>query len=222
MNEIEGLQFLNAGSQATTQGPARDELGQEAFLELMIAQFRNQDPFEPMTNGEFLGQLAQFGTVSGIQELQDSFGGLSQAINSDQALQASNLVGHRVLATSDLGFHSEERPLSGAIELQGSVSQFDVEITDVSGALVRTISLGPQDAGLIHFDWDGITLDGEQAANGVYQVTTRVQRGSSTETLPTLIQAEVESVSLGRDGRGIRLNTFGQGTLLFSQIDRIL
>ena len=35
----------------------------------MITQFKNQDPFEPMDNGEFLGQLAQFSTVNGIDSL---------------------------------------------------------------------------------------------------------------------------------------------------------
>ena len=48
---------------------ARDSLGQEDFLTLMITQFRNQDPFEPMDNGQFLGQLAQFSTVNGIDSL---------------------------------------------------------------------------------------------------------------------------------------------------------
>ena len=38
------------------QAKARDELGQQDFLTLMISQFQNQDPFEPMDNGEFLGR----------------------------------------------------------------------------------------------------------------------------------------------------------------------
>ena len=41
------------------QQESRDNLGQDDFLTLMITQFQNQDPFEPMDNGEFLGQLAR-------------------------------------------------------------------------------------------------------------------------------------------------------------------
>ena len=55
-------------SQRATQGPD-EQLGQEDFLRLMLAQLDNQDPFAPMESGEFLGQLAQFGTVSGISEM---------------------------------------------------------------------------------------------------------------------------------------------------------
>ena len=51
----------------------KEELGQDQFLKLMTTQLQNQDPFKPMENGEFLSQMAQFGTVSGIQGLQDSF-----------------------------------------------------------------------------------------------------------------------------------------------------
>ena len=68
------------------------DLGQEDFLTLMISQFRNQDPFEPMDNGDFLGQLAQFGTVNGIEQLNSAFAGLAGSIQSDQALQADKHV----------------------------------------------------------------------------------------------------------------------------------
>ena len=61
-----------AGSASQGSGvKKKDQLGQEEFLELMIAQLKNQDPFKAMDPSQFLGQLAQFGTVSGIQEMQE-------------------------------------------------------------------------------------------------------------------------------------------------------
>ncbi len=222
MNAIENnalVQQINAG---TGETPPQTELGQEAFLELMIAQFRNQDPFEPMTNGEFLSQLAQFGTVSGVQELQGAFDGLASAISSDQALSASNLVGHDVLARSELANLASGNTIRGAVEVQGASETIEIDVTDASGQLVRTLSLGPQSGGLVEFEWDGLDADGDSAATGVYQLTARVLRGGRTETVGTLIRTEVESVSIPRDGRGIRLNTAEQGALLFSDVDRIL
>jgi len=82
---------------------SRTELGQQDFLELMITQFKNQDPFEPMDNGDFLGQLAQFSTVSGIESLNQGFAGLSESMQSDQILQAASLVGHTILASTPVG-----------------------------------------------------------------------------------------------------------------------
>ncbi len=54
-----------AGSASQGSGvKKKDQLGQAEFLELMIAQLKNQDPFKAMDPSQFLGQLAQFGTVS--------------------------------------------------------------------------------------------------------------------------------------------------------------
>ncbi len=90
---------------------ARDSLGQEDFLTLMISQFRNQDPFEPMDNGEFLGQLAQFSTVNGISSLNAAFAGLAGSMQDNQALQAAGLVGHSVLAVTDIAYLDDEQSL---------------------------------------------------------------------------------------------------------------
>ena len=46
-----------------------NELGKNEFLELLVAQMNNQNPLEPQENGEFIGQLAQFSTVEGVEKL---------------------------------------------------------------------------------------------------------------------------------------------------------
>ncbi|MBE0509915.1 MAG: flagellar hook assembly protein FlgD, partial [Gammaproteobacteria bacterium] len=73
------------------------ELGQDEFMTLMLAQMKHQDPMNPMENGDFIAQLAQFRTVTGIDQLNNSFNGFSQTMQSSQALQASSLVGREVL-----------------------------------------------------------------------------------------------------------------------------
>ncbi len=221
VNNTDALAGLGLTGQPETT-KRNDEIGQDDYLTLMLAQFENQDPFEPMTNGEFLGQIAQFGTVSGIQELQDSFTDLSASLQSEQALQAATLVGQRVLARSDIATLTPGEPIDGAIELDSSVQSLDIEITDASGQLVRTLSLGAQDAGFTEFSWDGIGSDGEAVAAGEYRLAARVNRGGVTETLEPLVAAQIDSVTLGRNGEGLTLNTSAQGGLSFAQVERIL
>ena len=105
----------------------------------MIAQFRNQDPFEPMDNGDFLGQLAQFGTVNGIEQLNSSFYDLSESIFSEQALQAANLVGHSVLARTDTAYLEGGGVLAGAIELASSASNVQIDIMLTISSIVLTL-----------------------------------------------------------------------------------
>ena len=50
----------------------KSSLGQEDFLKLMTTQLQNQDPFAPMENGEFIAQMAQFSTVTGITEMGET------------------------------------------------------------------------------------------------------------------------------------------------------
>ncbi len=204
------------------QAKRRDQLGQEDFLTLMITQFRNQDPFEPMDNGEFLGQLAQFSTVNGIESLNSSFGGLSMAMQDNQALQAASLVGHRVLAVTDIGHLESNSPMRGALELTSSAGNVQIDITDETGQLVQRLDLGQQAAGLIEFEWDGISARGERADAGLYQVSARVVRGQEIESVPTVIESRIQSVTLGQFGGGLTLNLEGGQEMPLGQVYRII
>ncbi|MGB5256299.1 MAG: flagellar hook assembly protein FlgD [Woeseiaceae bacterium] len=204
------------------QQKARDELGQEDFLTLMISQFQNQDPFEPMDNGEFLGQLAQFSTVNGIGSLNSSFSGLAASMQDNQALQAAGLVGRSVLAVTDIGSLSEGGSLQGAIELEASAGNVQIDITNRNGELVQRLELGQQPSGLVNFAWDGVDSTGRRAESGQYQVTARVIRGSEVESAPTVIQAEIKSVTLGQFGGGMTLNLAGGQQMPLGQIYQII
>ena len=88
---------LGLGKKIEGDKANKNDMDQEAFLTLMIAQLKNQDPMAPMENGEFLGQMAQFSTVSGIQGLQDSMGDMVSSFQASQTLQASSLLDRDVL-----------------------------------------------------------------------------------------------------------------------------
>ena len=201
---------------------ARDSLGQEDFLTLMISQFQNQDPFEPMDNGEFLGQLAQFSTVNGISSLNSAFEGLAGSMQDNQALQAAGLVGRSVLAVTDVGTLNDGAPLKGGLELESSAANVQVDITNRSGELVQRLDLGQQPAGLVRFAWDGVDSSGQRADSGLYQVTARVIRGTEIESAPTVIEAEIQSVTLGQFGGGMTLNLAGGQEMPLGQVYQII
>lgn len=199
-----------------------DELGQADFLTLMITQFKNQDPFKPMENGEFLGQIAQFSTVSGIESLNTSFAGLADSIQGEQALQAANLVGHSVLAVTDVGYLAEGGQINGVIELEASAGEVQIDIADESGELLQTLSLGQQPAGMTSFSWDGTDAAGEALAAGHYKVSARVVRGAQVESTAIALESNIQSVTLGQFGSGMLLNLNGGGTLSLSQVYQII
>lgn len=204
------------------QQARNDELGQSDFLTLMITQFKNQDPFKPMENGEFLGQIAQFSTVSGIDSLNTAFSGLAETIQGEQALQAANLVGHKVLAVSEFGYLGEGGQINGVVELEASASEVQIDIRNESGELLQTLSLGEQPAGLVRFSWDGTDASGEPVDPGQYRIAARVVRGAEVESAATAIEANIESVTLGKFGSGMLLNLTGGATMSLSQVYQII
>jgi flagellar basal-body rod modification protein FlgD len=73
------------------------QVGQDQFLQLMVAQLKAQDPLEPLKDQEFLGQLAQFSTLSGIEKLNANF---ADMLSLQQITQGSNLIGRQVVYTN--------------------------------------------------------------------------------------------------------------------------
>ena len=63
------LKKLGVQKEADDSRGNKDTLGQSDFLKLMTTQLQNQDPFAPMENAEFIAQMAQFSTVTGIQDM---------------------------------------------------------------------------------------------------------------------------------------------------------
>ena len=225
MNEIDTQNpFTQLGlSGATrTKTNANDDLGQAEFLELMTAQLQFQDPLEPMENGEFLGQMAQFGTVNGINELNTTFNSLNSSFQSNLALQASTLVGRKVLIPSETGYLSDTGGLSGSVELGQSAKEVTIRVTNATGQLLHQQLLGVQPKGLSNFVWDGKDSTGAPSPAGKYMISAEVDRGTSVSAGAILSIVDVESVTIGKVGQDLTLSLSGLGNISMADVRKIL
>jgi flagellar basal-body rod modification protein FlgD len=224
MNEIDTKNLfspLGLSSASAAKTKENDELGQAEFLELMTAQLRFQDPLEPMENGDFLGQIAQFGTVSGINELNTTANSLNSSFQSNQALQASTLVGRKVLIPSETGYLGATGGLSGSVELEQSAQEVSVRITNASGQLVHQQLLGEQPKGLSNFAWDGLDITGAPFPAGKYSISAEVNRGTSVSAGSILSVVDVESVTIGKAGQDLTLSISGLGNINMADVRKI-
>lgn len=211
------LSDLGLGLKSSTT--KKDQLGQQDFLKLLTTQLTNQDPTKPLDSTQFLGQIAQFSTVSGIQDLQKSFDALSSSLGSSQSLQAASLVGHGVLYPSSTGYLDAKGGLSGGVDLP-SAGQLVVEITDAGGQVVRRLDYGTKAAGTAYFNWDGTDGSGATLPPGSYGMRASLIQNGSAQALSTLAAGMVESVSVGSSG--LNLNLSGLGPVAFSDVRQIL
>lgn len=204
-----------------------NELGQSAFLELMITQMNNQDPLSPQDNTEFVAQLAQFSSVEGLERLNKNFQDFSGTFMSNQALQASSLVGRSVTVKAESARLMAGDIIAGSVELPAASSDLSISIFDQSGSLVAKIPVGQAPKGETVFRWDGenIEVNGELlewqaeevAPAGEYRFEVYASQEGEVEQLETSLSANVNSVTLGTDGT-LTLNLAGVGAVNIADI----
>ncbi|UUD64985.1 flagellar hook assembly protein FlgD [Pseudomonas seleniipraecipitans] len=195
------------------------ELGKDQFLNLLVAQLNNQNPLEPQGNGEFIAQLAQFSTVEGVEKLNSSMETILSGYQSSQALQASSLVGRKVIVPVDKAMVDTSESFKASAVLPTSSSNVYVNVYDSAGSVVSRINLGEQKAGNVSFIWDGKDSSGNVMKPGTYRFEAQATYGNETKGLYTLLPANVDSVTLG--GNELMLNLAGVGNVPLSQVQVI-
>lgn len=202
--------------QDTTQNK---ELGKNEFLNLLVAQLNNQNPLEPQGNGEFIAQLAQFSQVEGIEKLNTSMGSLLSGYQSSQALQASSMVGRKVIVPTDKAVVDTSESFKASAVLPVTSSNVFVNVYNSAGSVVNRINLGEKAAGNVSFIWDGKDSSGNLLPPGTYKFEAQATYDGETKGLHTLLPANVDSVTLG--GSELMLNLAGLGTVPLSQVQVI-
>jgi flagellar basal-body rod modification protein FlgD len=200
-----------------------EALGQADFMQLLITQLENQDPLSPQDNTAFVAQLAQFSSLQGIENLNASFGEMTQSLKSSQAIQASSLVGHLVFVNSDTARVDAANgvPMVGIAEVTEPVDDMLINIYDSFGTLVHQKLLGGQDPGEVNFVWSGELENGTMAPPGKYRMEAMGLVDGETRGFQTSIAANVNSVTIGADG-ALTLNVDGVGPLGINEVKEIL
>ena len=221
MSTVDSNQSLNnildkLGIQPQEQKKRADgsALGQEDFLKLMTTQLQNQDPFAPMENADFIAQMAQFSTVTGIQEMNSSIGKLVEEFDQARIATASNLLGHSVLVPGNIGRADENGELHGVLDLPDSTILTQLTYRDAdTNAELYVEDLGPRSAGLVGFKWSDIPeeiLDG----NKRIKIEALIDTGSGPEQLSPSIYSKVISASVGSgESKQVLLNIEDYGDL---------
>ncbi|NVJ60373.1 MAG: flagellar hook assembly protein FlgD [Gammaproteobacteria bacterium] len=212
---------LGLSQQETLDNGRKESLGQSDFLALLTTQLANQDPFDPMDNKEFISQMAEFSSLSGMQELNQNFNALATSLTSNQALQASALVGRSVMVPTSIGYLGETGEVEGRVTLNQSTQNVWGEVKDASGQVVRRFELGSYSSGDLEFSWDGLGENGERMPEGAYSINIYGQVGGTTEQIGTVMKAQVNSVNLAGANGQVVLNLTGLGSVNLSDISEI-
>lgn len=202
----------------------KSDLSQADFLRLMTEQLKNQDPLKPLSNAEFVSQMAQMSTAQGVGDLRGSLDGMAEAMNSDQALRGASLIGRNALIETNRLALAADPNVPGAFTAEGvaaapSSGLVTIEITTANGALVRRLQVQAQGAGDVAFRWDGVNEQGQAMPADTYRMRAVFGEGRNAQAAGTGAMAPIESVTL--DPQGLMLNLRGLGTAPLSAIRRL-
>jgi flagellar basal-body rod modification protein FlgD len=140
MSSVTGTNTNATASSALGASLGTGKLDQQAFLNLLITQLRNQDPIEPQSNTEFLAQLAQFSQLQQTQTLTETI--QAQTLMQQLTFGAS-LAGHTVKYVDDSG--AEQTGVVSSVRVESSGLLLQVNGRDVPLGSVFEI-LAPADS----------------------------------------------------------------------------
>ena len=210
------LAAMNPAKETAKSGAAA---AQDRFMTLLVTQMKNQDPLNPMDNAQVTSQLAQLPTVTGIDKMNTTLESLIGSFQSNQSLQAANMIGHGVLVPGASVALADGKGMLG-VELAEPADKVLVTIRDAAGQLVHKIDMGSMKVGMQQLQWDGATDNGGAAANGQYTFEVTATRAGEKVDVTKLAFGKVDSVSTG--AQGVKLNIPSLGTVNFTDVRQIL
>jgi flagellar basal-body rod modification protein FlgD len=213
------IDSLKQGSaKEKTDAEKAGALTQSDFFALLTQQLAFQDPTKPVENDQMIAQMTSFTMADGISSMNNNFKDFAASMNSNQALQASSLVGRNVLVNSNKLVFDGTNEAVGSAEVPPNTSSLTVKVYNAAGELVRSApALEPQ-KGKFDYVWDGKDNNGNTLKSGLYTVKVEAEVAGENQALKTSTYVPVTSVTLGKSTGDMTLNLFGLGAKKLSDI----
>lgn len=202
-------QLSTATSSSST---STNDLDKQAFLNLLVAQLKYQDPLEPMENTEFVAQLAQFSNLEQLYDVNTNLQTNSLLVQSMSNATIPSLIGKEITGLSNTFSLDESGDSSFAYQIESS-AEVTVAIYSSDGDLVRTLDMGDAEAGRHWVQWDGKNSSGSTMEAGEYYFeVTATDADGQTLDVETLIKGTVTGVRFEEGNPVILIGNLEIGT----------
>jgi flagellar basal-body rod modification protein FlgD len=155
------------------EGP-HNQMGKDEFMKLLAFQLQNQDPLNPMDQGKFTGELAQFSQLEQLTHLNKQFSDNNKTQAMQDKFYAASFVGKKVVTQgSTLNLKNSGDPGDVLFKLDGDASRVMIRIMDEKNNIIGEIWKEGMSGGSHQVTWDGVSLDGTPAVKGTYRAQVR-------------------------------------------------
>lgn len=195
LNSINGTTSTSSSttsSSSSTGVQSASDL-QTEFMQLLVAQLKNQDPSAPTDSTQFVTQLAQISQLEAAQTTNTDLSSLQQAQSASTNAAMAGLVGKTVTAKASTLTSDGVTPPALQLHLDGAASKVEVDILDSQGNKVKTLQVGPMAAGDNAVNW--AVAGGGNLPAGSYTVQVAASQGSSTINATPEIKGVISSLT---------------------------
>ncbi len=154
-----------------------DPLGRNAFLTMMLAQLKHQDPLNPLDGTDFSAQLAQFSSLEQMFHMNDNLGSILTSLDAKSNDNIMDYIGKDVLSF-DNSLDITEGRLTDKHYSIDQPAEIKITIYDANGLPVRNFYPGPTEAGTHQVEWDGFDDQGNLMDDGRYYFQISANNGS--------------------------------------------
>lgn len=182
--------FISNQLRDTSETVKEDTLGKDAFLTMMVAQLKNQDPLNPMDGTDFTAQLAQFSSLEQQITMNSSLNSILESLNNTAENDSIfNYIGKEVVSDGNPVTVSDGSVVSGGLFELDEPATVRVVVYDSNGNAVRQMHSGNEliQEGSYNIDWDGRDDEGYKVQDGeyTYEVVALNEKGEYADVSTT-------------------------------------
>lgn len=203
LNQVADPNWVDPTKKMRTAGD--NQLDKDAFLKLMLAQMKHQDPTNPMQSHEMAAQLAQFTSLEQLNNINSTLEEMKNSQSPNGNFQALAFIGKKVSGdSSKLTRAAGDTRHSFNFELLNDASNVELTIKDAGGNLVRKLEYNNLKKGQNSVEWNGLMEDGLAARPGEYKLSVNAKNSNGAR-----VHAKTSF-----EGRITGLNYTSQGPVL--------
>ncbi len=180
LNKIADPNYVDPSKKIRAVGS--DKMDKDAFMRLMIAQMKHQDPTNPMQGHELAAQLAQFSSVEQLQNVNKTLEDMKAGQKPSESFQALNFIGKAVSGdSSKLVRIKGDKTHDFSYQLSGDAKEAKFKVRNSAGEIIRTVDLKDLKKGTNSFTWNGQDDRGQAAPAGEYQFFLEATAANGTK-----------------------------------------
>jgi flagellar basal-body rod modification protein FlgD len=176
-------------------------IDKNAFLKLMIAQIKYQDPMDPMKADQFMNQLAQITQVEQLQNIADSVDAMKKTAENGSVTQWISTIGKKMNVDSNVLSKGDQVYLTPS----GDFDEVVLTLKSASDSSIKEVRIQKGEPLVYTYDGeDNVTMaamglkDKKQIActTSAYRIVKGVDM--TTSGTPLLVAGSGESFSIGK------------------------